>query len=471
MVGHGRFGALLALAMVALAGSEASALITGGEGNKPLNDPGWPKGAAGIFNHPSRVAWWEGPPFGGGQWHAECRGNAGALNVALADFARLDAKTKRVVVHDGVGRSFWLDPNRLPAKRDSARIDWVFMVWQPASWEQLRRMPADLNPVDPDDATKGPPSQIDVFTGGGLRWSDVQIPEGIEVVDRRLEAHGFSAADGVVIEGKVVDVATQQPLAARMRLERVEPQPKGGYRYPVAAEATADAQGRWVLRKTPAGWFRVVIEADGFVPRVVGYARFEDEPQWSSFDGELARPGPVSGRVTDEEGRPLADVEVQFADVVPGAGGRYKTPHEAETKTGPDGRFRFEGVPAGRASVWVRKPGHVRPGLGLPIMMPADNIALSMRKSANVRVTVDFGGKDRPAGYMVKIEPEGGEAVGKYGGAGDVDANGQISFQSIPPGIYVLKGQPNPMTGDQVSQPITVDLKGGQMAEVTLRAK
>jgi hypothetical protein len=28
---------------------EAFALITGGAGNKPVSDPGWPKGAAGIF--------------------------------------------------------------------------------------------------------------------------------------------------------------------------------------------------------------------------------------------------------------------------------------------------------------------------------------------------------------------------------------------------------------------------------------
>src|SRR5262245_58095034 len=97
----------------------AFALITGGEGNLPLNDPGWPAGAAAIFNHMARVAWWEGPPFGGGQWHAECRGDAQALSAVLADFARLDVKRKRIIVHDGVGHSFWLNPNREPAKRDS----------------------------------------------------------------------------------------------------------------------------------------------------------------------------------------------------------------------------------------------------------------------------------------------------------------------------------------------------------------
>jgi hypothetical protein len=76
----------LSTAIVAVTTREAFAWITGGEGNAPIADPGWPNGAAAIFNTKARIAWWEGPPFGGGQWHAECRGDAGALTAVLADF-------------------------------------------------------------------------------------------------------------------------------------------------------------------------------------------------------------------------------------------------------------------------------------------------------------------------------------------------------------------------------------------------
>ncbi len=104
---------VLATLLAAAPTREAAALITGGEGNKPISDPGWPKGAAAIFNHPSRIAWWEGPPFGGGQWHSESRGDARTLTAILTTFSKMDAKTKRVVVHDGVGQSFWIsDPAR-----------------------------------------------------------------------------------------------------------------------------------------------------------------------------------------------------------------------------------------------------------------------------------------------------------------------------------------------------------------------
>ena len=135
------------------------AIIFGGEGNAPHADPGWPAGAEVIFNNPARVAWWEGPPLGGGQWHAECRGDAAALSGVLPDFAKLDVKRKRVILHDGTGKSFWLNPNRVPAKAGAANVDWVFMVWQPASWARRRTLPSDLNPTDGANADQMWPSR------------------------------------------------------------------------------------------------------------------------------------------------------------------------------------------------------------------------------------------------------------------------------------------------------------------------
>jgi hypothetical protein len=462
---------LLAATILAIPFRSATALITGGEGNKPIADPGWPKGAAVIFNHPARVAWWEGPPFGGGQWHAECRGDAGALGAVLVDFARVDARTKRVILHDGVGASFWLNPNGEPAKAAAARIDWTFMVWEPARWGHLRRLPAGINPTDPRDADKGPPAEIEVYTGGPLRWSDVTVPEGLEVIDHRLEGHGFTVADGIVLEGTVTDLATGRPVAAGARLERIEPQETGGYRYEVAARADVDARGRWVLKQTPAGWYRVVVEAVGFVPRIAGYAKF-DQPRWASYDCGLSRPAPVSGRVIDDAGGPLADVEVRIQDVAPGSGGRYESPDDPSCRTGADGRFHSDRLPVGHATIWVHKRGYCRPGLGLPITTPAQAIELSMLRSAGVRIVVEFTGSKPPGGYIVEIEPEGGSKVGTWGGSGNIDTANRLALHDIPPGRYVLRGKPNPSHGDEhAAGPVTIDLKGGQTLAVTLKAR
>jgi hypothetical protein len=462
---------LLALVIVAVPVQEALALIMGGEGNRPLQDPGWPKGAAAIFNNTHRIAYWEGPPFGGGQWHAECRGDTKALHDVLAAFSDLEVKSKRVVLHDGVGHSFWLNPNNEPGKRDAAKIDWIFMIWQPDHWQRLRNLPADLNPTNPKDAADGPPSQIDVYTGGNIRWADVIVPKGLKIVDDRLEAHGFTLADGVVLQGKVTDLETSKPVTAKVRLERVEPQKKGGYRYPTVAVTTTDAQGDWVMKKTAEGWYRLVVQADNYVPRLVGFAKFDDQPRWLVYDCGLARAGPVSGRVLDDAGQPLMNVDVRIGDVTTLSGDRYQSPSEAPLKTDADGRFRATDVPVGKASIWVSKPGYVRPGLGLKITTPKSDVELTMTKASRIVVTVDFTGKNRPAGYIVNLQPEGGDRIGTFGGSGNINAKNQMIFENVPPGRYVVRGQPNPSTGNQVTEPVTIDLMGGQSAEVTLKAR
>jgi hypothetical protein len=462
---------LLTAALLAVPTQEVFALIFGGVGNDPIRDPGWPAGAAGIFNIQGRIAYWEGPPLGGGQWHAECRGDAKALSAVLADFAKLDVKNKQVVLHDGVGRSFWLNVNKDPAKRAAAQMDWVFMVWNKKSWDQLRKLPADINPIGPADAKSGPPSQIDVYTGGNVNWDNVVVPKGLTIVDQRLVAHGFTTADGTVLEGKVIDLETKKPVAAKVQLQRVEPQPKGGYQYPIVAETLTDATGHWVLKKAPEGWHQVVVDAAGYVPRVVGYGRYDDQPVWQRYDSGLARAAVVAGRVIDDAGRPLADVEVRISDVATKDGGHYQSPLGYTYKTDKDGRFRGDMIPIGTAAVWIHKTGYVRPGLGPKITTPKEDIELKMTRSARLEVTVDFTNAERPQGYIVRLEPEGGDKIGSYGGSGNIDAKNQMTFDQVPPGRYQVSGRPNPGSDSQQIEPVTVELKGGETLKVKLSAK
>ncbi len=46
-----------------------------------------------------------------------------------------------------------------------------------------------------------------------------------------------------------------------------------------------------------------------------------------------------------------------------------------------------------------------------------------------------------------------------------------MNFENVPPGRYVMRGQPNPSSGDQRTEGVTVELKGGQAADVLLIAK
>lgn len=468
-IGKLAIAALFASAFAACA--HAGYLITGGEGNTPLADPGWPKGASEIFNTKSRIAWWEGPPFGGGQWHAECRGDAKALNEVLVQFEKLDVKTKRIVVHDGVGHSFWLNMNREKDKNKASEMDWMFMVWQPANWERLSKMPTQLNPTSPEDAKTGPPSQIDIYTGGKIRWADVVVPKGITLVDNRLEAHGFKVADGVVFEGTINDNATKKPIAGAVaRLERIEPQKTGGYKYVEVAKAPTAPDGRWSMKKVPDGWHRVVIEAEGFTPRVAGYAQTTGEPGWTSYAANLGKTSSIEGIVTDDDGEPLADVVVQIDGVNIGDGRYVMVTETSEITTGKDGRFRSTGYPAGTATIWLRKEGYCRPGLGRPVTLPATGIDMGMKKAASAEVTVDFGDAKPSAGYLVQIEPDGGSVVGSFGGSAQLDPKGIARFSGVPPGRYTIQGKPNPSNGKDHSNKVEVDLKGGETTKVKLLA-
>ncbi len=411
-----------------------------------------------------------GPPFGGGEWHAECRGDAKALNAVLADFVKLDVKTKKLVIHDGPGSSFWLNSNREKTKIDAAKMDWSFSVWQLASWEQLRKMPEEFVGETLKSGANGPPSQIDIYVSDTLPWADLVIPKSLTIDDQRMEAHGFTPADGNVLEGKVVDLATQKPIAAKVRLQSVETPKTGGYKYPTVAGTVADAQGHWVLTNAPAGWYRVVLEADGYVSRVAGHARFDAPARWQSFNSGLLPPAPVSGRVTDAAGQPLADVDVQFGDVAADSGGQYGTPDDFKARTGTDGRFQTNLIP-GRAQVWVRKDGYVRPGLGPKITAPKADIALTMTKSTRLAVSIDFKGAAPIKGYMIDLEPEGGNVVGSWGGSATVDEKGHYAFENVPPGKYTLTGHPNPGGPNERTDPVAVELKGGEIKEVTLIAK
>jgi hypothetical protein len=255
-----------------------------------------------------------------------------------------------------------------------------------------------------------------------------------------------------------------------MKLDRVDSNPAGGYRYVSVAVVESDRNGHWVMKQAPAGWHRVAIESEGYVPRVVGYITPEGEPKWFPFECGLSRKAPVEGRVTDDRGLPLPDVEVRFADVVCDPGGRYESTAEYRAKTDVTGHFRLDQLPKGRMSIWLNKTGFVRPGLGMAIRSPSTRVKLEMTLASSLRVRVDFAGAARPEQYLVHIAPEGGETVGSWGGSGQINAENEIVFENVPPGRYLIIGSPNPSSDSDRTDPLLVVLSGGSRADVTLLA-
>src|SRR4051812_40304803 len=92
---------VLALLILLLIASAAPALIMVHKGNDPTQDHNWPAGSLEVANLKTRVGFWEGPPFGGGQYCFEYRGDAAAFQAALDAFAKVKAPKLELYVHEG----------------------------------------------------------------------------------------------------------------------------------------------------------------------------------------------------------------------------------------------------------------------------------------------------------------------------------------------------------------------------------
>ena len=444
------------------------AIIFGGEGNKPLRDPGWPKGAAEVFNWKTRIAYWEGPPFGGGQWHAESKGNAEEVNRVLQAFEKIEAKQKRVILKSGIGYSFWLDPNRDRRHDKKTKIDWEFTVWVPKSWEFQKTLPPGMSAISGEPGEE-PVPVLTIYTSF-VKREKLELPKGLIIEDNTLEGHGFTKKDGRVLQGRVVDAESQEPLLATIRFESISKNPKGGYTYEQSEELKTNANGEWTKRNVTRKWSRIIVEAVGYSPRIVSHIRYDHQPGWAFLGSTLSKSTSLSGRVVNEQGQPLSGVRVRLSGVTVGDTSAYKTPL-SESKTNADGYFEFPVAPKGKGTLTVYKTGLNGPPLGQKITIPEDGLTVKMTQAAEFTVKVHFANGKAAESYIVNVEPVGGNKVGTWGGSATLDENNSYHFNNVPPGSYNVVVRPNPGSSKSTTEPVKVELNGGESKTVEVKYK
>ncbi len=168
---------LVSLTLLALTAAPAWALIESSTGNQPVSDPGWPAGAQAVANLKSRVGWWEGPAFGGGEWHFSYRGDNAMFLQALSNFTVIQFPKLEVILHDGLYEDSFLVTN----------ADWTLTVWVATNWNALfSRSNAAFNSRNPNFGKPMPPPRLDVYFGGGkLEWGKLKLPEHLVLRDER----------------------------------------------------------------------------------------------------------------------------------------------------------------------------------------------------------------------------------------------------------------------------------------------
>jgi hypothetical protein len=448
---------------------EATALITGGEGNEPMETrPSWPAGAVDVVNQQSRIAWWEGPPFGGGEWHFEYHGDEAALNEALKKLAAIKGQRPRLVIYDGKAESFWLGIGD-GEKKKKHPVAWTFVVWEKENYERLFGKGASrFMARSPNFGQPLPPPELTVYLGNGLDWKKVKVPEGVDVVDERLSAHGYKPEDGAVVEVMVRDLASDSPLGdAELLIERRPASDPANTGDTEVTRAESNADGKIVLKGLPREPLTLKIRKAGYVGRTLDYANTE-QVQWRRYDVSLSESHRVAGIVLDEKGRPVSNATVQATEFLTPKGEPYAWLEGRSATTDGEGRFAIEALPAGSARYYASAETYVTVGLGDVLPTTDKPITLKVTGAGKMKVTVN----PVPAGgYIVNVAPEGGEKVGSWGGGSNLGPDGTCEFKQIPPGRYVVYGRPNPGSEKEQTAPVTVDIKPHETATVMLTAK
>jgi hypothetical protein len=450
---------LAVVLFVLLLATAAQAMITVGKGNDPVPDQQWPAGAVGVANLKTRLGWWEGPPFGGGQTTFQYRGDTAAFQQALDLFAQVKAPARRLVVHAGPQDGSFLKDEKDP--KADVRIDWTFTVWNAESWNHLYNNPTSVfTAIDPGGGFRNDvdPPRLDVYVGGapaagqGVDWARVKVPAGVTVADERASANGYPAGTGSVLRGDAYDMATSKPIpGVRVSLQKHAGQAlKPGDRrpsdeqYDEVAAVTADAVGHFEMTKVPPGSYRVVASADAHVPRVLGYATFGADAL-RAYTVRLAAPATLAGTVLDGDGKPAAGVAVRADSVMAVDGRGYLLPARVEGTSDAAGAFTIAGLPKGYCQLFARADGYLGADILKVYAVPTAGLTVRVTGTGTVKGRVTKPGGGPPARtYMASLFPEGGEAVGKWSGSADLAADGTFAFEGVPAGKYVATVRPNP---------------------------
>jgi len=257
------------------------------------------------------VGWWEGPPFGGGQWNFLYRGDTETFTQALANFAAIRAPALDLVLHDGPHENIFLkNPNA------DTRVDWTFTIWVPANWHRLYNNPTSVfGADDPNFHKPVDPPRLNVYLGdgGGVDWAEVSVPANVRVHDQRASASGVDLSGGTVISAEFFDMDSAKPISdVQLVVERMSWQTNLNphWDHKLVAKGVSDASGGIQMKNVPPGFRLIRVTADGYAPRWIDQSQ-HDHPEFLKYSVELAKAASLRGIVTGTDGRPIKGATVR----------------------------------------------------------------------------------------------------------------------------------------------------------------
>jgi protocatechuate 3,4-dioxygenase beta subunit len=306
-----------------------------------------------------------------------------------------------------------------------------------------------------------------------------QFPQTLSSGQRPADGADAKPPATAIIRGHVLGGDTGQPLRkAQVRLFSTEVE-AGGTRE--SRLATTDAAGAYEFKDLPAGKYLVSAGKGSYVSLTVGQVR-PNEPGKpitllagelrERMDFSLPRGGVITGRVVDEYGEPMSNIQVgaMRSEMI---GGRRQLTLGRTSSTDDLGEFRVFGIPPGQYCVQANWHGMMpvpAPGAraeddagyattffpGTSAASEAKRLtvvsgqtisdvifAMVPAKTARVSGTV-VDSHGRPAsGILMISREESGSVMSGVNMSAPIRLDGTFTFANVTPGDYTLRARLN----------------------------
>lgn len=350
-----------------------------------------------------------------------------------------------------------------------------------------------------------PGAGAQIFVGDGPQIDIIAAPPtgAVPRSDQQPPRDGRAAAAGTGrIRGRVVAADSGQPIRKAI-IRVVSPDTR------TTRTSSTDPDGRYEIKDLPAGRYAVTATKGTYVNLSYGQRRpnepgkplqLTDNQTLDKIDFSLARGGVIAGRVLDEFGEPVADVQVvpmrnQFTST-----GRRPTPSGRLASTNDIGEFRIYGLSPGQyyvsatlrsQSFGLDAAAEDRSGYaptyypGTPNFSDAQAITVAAAETRSDIVlmlvptrtaqisgsVVDAQGQPVKQGAVQAMQESGMMMLGMS--AGPIRPDGSFTVSGVAPGEYTLRamvGRPaDGMPPEVATARVTVngaDIAGVRLAPV-----
>ena len=244
--------------------------------------------------------------------------------------------------------------------------------------------------------------------------------------------------------------------------------------------ATTDVDGRYEFKEVRAGRYTISANKGSYVGLSYGQQRPNDAPKpiaildnqlVERMDFTLPRGGVITGRILDEFGEPMADVQVAAQQYQTVQGQRRLVPTGRQGSTNDIGEFRLFGISPGQyylMATWrstnpmnnqekiayapMYYPGTDNAAQAQRVTLAAgqelSDIVMSLRPMRATRVSGTVVSSDgRPMPGYIMVMSTGGFGFSASTG-GPIRPDGTFTVNGLAPGEYQLRAQSNGMPSD-----------------------